>query len=339
MRVKILFLFVFSFTVVQSQITITGTILDEKTKEPLEGVSVFYDGTTIGTITNTEGNFSIASPKRITASLVISYIGFRNKVYSNLTTGGSLGNIFLKEDAVELDEVILKPDTWSREKKLAIFIREFLGGTPIAAESKILNEEDIRLYYSKSDNVLYAYAKKPIQIENKFLGYNLTYNLVDFEVRYHKNIHRFNTVESIYYAGTTLFKEINDKKVKRKHKKNREKTYYGSTVHFMRALSAKRLHRENFRIFKGKYEVDPYMYLKVYKVESSVVVEQTAEKLNILYDRWLNSYIVVKDNTFYIDDYGNHSPVDNIMFGGAMGLQRVASILPLDYEPQKKAEK
>tara|TARA_R110002049_G_scaffold112299_3_gene261728 strand:+ start:1361 stop:2392 length:1032 start_codon:yes stop_codon:yes gene_type:complete len=339
MKIKIFFLFVMIAVVTQAQITITGFVLDEGNKEVLEGVSVFYDGTTIGTITNSEGYFTITTPKKLTAPLVISYIGFENQIYNNLETS-SLGEVFLKESAVQLNEVVLKPDTWSREKKLGIFRRQFLGTTPPAVECKILNEDDVRLYYDKEKNILYGYANKPLQIRNKFLGYIVQYHLVDFEVRYHNSLSGFNMVESVFYAGTALFTEINEK-VKRKYIKNRDMAYYGSVLHFMRALSKRRLYEEKFRIFKERQEVEPYLYLRVDNstTDGNVKVEQIEERLNILYDKWGNSNITVIDSAFHIDAYGNHAPANNVLFGGDMGLLRIATVLPLDYQPKKESKR
>ena len=157
------------------QLTTTGYVLDAFSKEPLEGVSVFFDGTTIGTVTNAKGYFKISSDKAITASLIVSYIGFETRIFENKITQ-ALGKIFLKEKAVQLDGVTLSPDTWNRKKKLAIFRKEFLGKTIAAQQCKIQNEEDIRLYYNSEKQKLYAYAKMPIRILNKHLGYLLSYS-------------------------------------------------------------------------------------------------------------------------------------------------------------------
>lgn len=44
--------------VVQQQITVTGTVIDEK-GEPIIGASVFEDGTRNGTVTDVNGRFSL----------------------------------------------------------------------------------------------------------------------------------------------------------------------------------------------------------------------------------------------------------------------------------------
>ena len=59
------------------EIKITGTVLDEM-NEGLPGASVAVKGTTTGTITDFDGNFSISVPGTKSV-LVISFIGYQQK--------------------------------------------------------------------------------------------------------------------------------------------------------------------------------------------------------------------------------------------------------------------
>ncbi len=60
-----------------AQITIKGTVYDD-TKEPLIGASVLIKGTTIGTVTNIDGNFKLESPDS-TPVLVVNYTGYNSE--------------------------------------------------------------------------------------------------------------------------------------------------------------------------------------------------------------------------------------------------------------------
>ena len=70
---KILFLLfvVSAVTVYAQEVTITGTVTDVN-NEPLTGVNVIVKGTTMGAITDVEGNFSLNGKKG--SILVFSYI-------------------------------------------------------------------------------------------------------------------------------------------------------------------------------------------------------------------------------------------------------------------------
>ncbi len=312
-----------------AQFTTAGYVLDSFSKEPLEGVSVFFDGTTIGTITNEKGYFEISSQKSLTASLIISYIGFETKVFDG-GTSGSLGTILLTEKVVQLDGVIVGPDTWSRQKKIAIFRREFLGKTIAAHECKIQNEDDIRLYYNSEKQKLYAYANEPIRILNKHLGYLISYNLQDFEVGFSISPSGLEFVDFTSYSGVSFFTELKDKP-KKKHIKNRGQVYLGSILHFMRSLRIKQLRQEKFKIFKNRFEVAPYTEIKIAYVDKFTQISILAERLDILYNDTEQSSISVKAEGFLIDEYGNHMPPQGVLFGGKMGTQRVANMFPLNY--------
>lgn len=334
---RIAFLFGFLLSVQTSllaQQKVGGTVFDFITKEPLEGVSVFYDGTSIGTVTDEKGTFTLGTENPISASLVISYIGYTSQVFENVS--GGLGAIYLKENAVQLDEIILEPDTWSREKKLNIFRREFLGTTISGIQAKIINEDAIRLYYNKQKNSLYAFSEVPIKIENNYLGYTIAYNLQEFEVNFGAPSASPFSGGFTYTAGTLFFAEKNPKKIKKRFLKNRLETYLGSPLHFMRSLSKKQLQEEKYQIFKGKFQIDPYSEYHIEPDENFIKITQKTAKLSMLYDGKEQSFIEVKEPTFYIDSYGNFSPAQALFFGGILGKQRVADLLPLDYVPVNK---
>lgn len=84
--------------------TIKGQILDE-TGESMIGVSVLVKGTTIGTVTDFDGNYTLEVPLVERIILEISYIGYKTK---EITIGNnSLINIKMEPDTQALDEVVV----------------------------------------------------------------------------------------------------------------------------------------------------------------------------------------------------------------------------------------
>ncbi len=83
--------------------TITGTILDSN-NQPLAGASIVEKGTTNGTQTDFDGNFQldVSNPDAV---LVVSYIGFASQEIP--LAGETSINVSLKEDAANLDEVVV----------------------------------------------------------------------------------------------------------------------------------------------------------------------------------------------------------------------------------------
>tara|TARA_R110000764_G_scaffold110192_1_gene196558 strand:- start:9887 stop:11140 length:1254 start_codon:yes stop_codon:yes gene_type:complete len=91
------------FTYAQESITVQGTVLDNANL-PLPGASVIVKGTTTGTQTDFDGNFSLDNVP-INAILVFSYIGFTTLEIP--VNGQTTLNIELQEDAQALDEVVV----------------------------------------------------------------------------------------------------------------------------------------------------------------------------------------------------------------------------------------
>ncbi len=87
---------------VAPQSTITGTVTDD-TGAPLPGANVLVKGTTNGTQTDFDGNYTITADGD--ATLVFSYIGFSSQ---EIAVGGqSTINVSLAEDASQLEEVVV----------------------------------------------------------------------------------------------------------------------------------------------------------------------------------------------------------------------------------------
>ena len=86
-----------------AQKTVTGTVKDA-TGEPMIGVSVLVDGTSIGGVTNLDGNFTIQKVPN-NAVLKISYVGYKEQKVS--VAGKSSVDVVMQEDAMGLDEVVV----------------------------------------------------------------------------------------------------------------------------------------------------------------------------------------------------------------------------------------
>ena len=76
-------------------------VVTEENGQPIVGATVAVVGTTIGTITNVDGKFSIAVPEG--KEVEISFVGYSTQKISDF----SQTNIVLKEDLLNLDEVVI----------------------------------------------------------------------------------------------------------------------------------------------------------------------------------------------------------------------------------------
>lgn len=88
--------------IAQQTIKVTGTVVDATTGEPVIGANVLVKGTTNGTSTDFDGNFTLEAPAG--SPLVVSYIGYLNL---EVKASSSKMNIKIKEDTQNLDEVVV----------------------------------------------------------------------------------------------------------------------------------------------------------------------------------------------------------------------------------------
>lgn len=89
-------------TVVHKKVNVTGVVKD-KTGEPIIGASVIEIGTSNGTITDFDGNFSLSIPNG--SKIQVSYIGYKSQTIQ--AVGEKSINVILKEDSETLDEVVV----------------------------------------------------------------------------------------------------------------------------------------------------------------------------------------------------------------------------------------
>jgi hypothetical protein len=89
-----------SATALAQKHTYTGTVVDDQ-NEPVIGASVVQKGTSVGTVTDFDGNFSVTVDEG--ATLVVSYIGY---ISQEVKAANNL-QIVLKADNQMLDEVVV----------------------------------------------------------------------------------------------------------------------------------------------------------------------------------------------------------------------------------------
>ena len=83
-------------------LTVTGVVMAEGESDPVIGANIMVKGTTNGTISDFDGNFSIDAEKG--AVLQISYMGYKAQEFT-VTSAGPL-RITLQPDNLMLEEVV-----------------------------------------------------------------------------------------------------------------------------------------------------------------------------------------------------------------------------------------
>jgi iron complex outermembrane receptor protein len=101
-KLVLLFLFLIPFFAF-SQITVSGKVVDKETKEVLSGVDVAVKGTTKGTVSDFDGNYTIQNVN-LADVLVFTYIGYKPV---EVVVKDSKIDVEMEESAETLDEVVV----------------------------------------------------------------------------------------------------------------------------------------------------------------------------------------------------------------------------------------
>lgn len=358
-------------TTSQAQVNMNrGLVLDQSTKQPIAGASVFINASGIGAVCDANGQFNLN--KFIQANLgnpnlTIAAVGYETATY-NLTIRTGEVVIYLKPIINELETVVVhsaEKNGW--QKYGADFIENFLGYSDFSKQCVLKNPEVLSFYYDPELLVLKVVAKKPLLIYNKALGYNITYWLDEFEQNYRTRI--------ISFKGSSLFED----RIKAKGRisqaakwlKNRTDAYNGSVMHFIRAVYAGDLAKSGFVVRrldkvegnrKGKYTnvVDPKELAEADFSESILTDSLTSQKiiqftkyLYVLYNKELEelSYLkrqylfnqpnpgpqtsivqLVGTNAVEIFSNGHIEPAIAFFLEGYWAYEKLDKLLPLDYK-------
>ena len=351
-KIHLLFLFCcFSITSV-AQFVITGTVMDSSSREPLAKASVFCQNTTLGTVTNKEGEFSL-SLKSGGYDLIFSYTGYQTQTV-RVTENNKLEILLIKEDK-SLGEVVLSnsnevKDGW--EKYGDFFIKNFIGVTPNAGQCTLLNPEVLKFYYYKRSNKLKVLTTDAILISNNALGYNLRYQLDSFVYYYNSNIN--------LYRGYCLFTEMEGSdSLKNSWNKKRANAYYGSKLQFMRSYYDSTLTEDGwlvdmldenndkkFNKVKDVYDtlyygaLDSTMQVEIY-YPRKISVTYTKIRPEAEYLKKMNlpksvpyqiSYIDIKQ-TIAITENGYYYDQKDWVNQGYWSWKNLGDLLPYDYLP------
>lgn len=333
-----------------AQTVISGVVTDPS-NAPVPFASVYLSKTTVGVITDLKGVYTLRIPQEGKYELIASSLGY--KTLSQIITAGGNDqkiNITLSNYDIVLSEVIVKAKDRNRAQNYARFHKCFIGNTTNAQQCKIENPKDVIIYLDYKDSILKALSIKPLIITNKALGYKVIYELNEFNL-YLKTGH-------LRFSGNHYFQamEGNQRQLAR-WQRNRSIAYYGSRMHFLRAIYNKSVVQENFEMFeiekdslsKRWIHVKPLVENDIYTGfnPGSVTLYHRYPVTICFIDnhpelfRFINGYgpgkyystIIFSDslqvykNGYYPDLYG-------ATWGGHMSKDRIAEMLPFDFVPK-----
>ncbi|WP_312391618.1 carboxypeptidase-like regulatory domain-containing protein [Chryseobacterium sp.] len=230
-KTLLLFLVLLPFYQVIAQI-IKGTVTNDA-EQKIANVTIYIDGTKIGTSSKEDGSFSLNSPANNSGNIVFQKEGYETfSTPLSAVLNKTLKVVLLKSNDIE--EVRIIPYTEEAYKNfINYFLDNFLGYD--RENVRIKNQRTLKFAFDKKNQTLKVKAPKTLLIENKILGYQIEYNLINFTAD-------FNT-KMVNYVGTSFFRETKNSD---KIKLNRMNAYDGSMLHFFRSIYQNTISKDQF---------------------------------------------------------------------------------------------
>lgn len=323
MRISIvLFLFVHLCLPASGQV-IRGTIFDENTDEVICYATIYFNGTFVGTSSDKNGDFELkVSKKNRSMPLRVSCIGYQSVTLNNFSESEPL-DIYLQPQVYELSDAQIVGKSLERKRRryLRLLNEELIGTTANARGCKILNEEAITFNYYSDEDTVKAYALAPLLIENKSLGYSITYYLDRFE--YYKK------TQATFFSGNFIFSDelTEDNEQAQTYKIRRKHTYLGSRMHLFRVLWAGQLKSTGFIIRNASHKS---LKLDDLLLQDDLQNKYLSSSSSLLIDyNYRVSTIEFVKQPVYFNESGFFDP--GIKWTGDMALQRMADWLPYEY--------
>ncbi len=346
--------------------TITGTVREKGTGLPLPLANVFINNTTIGAATDVDGKFRLSGNFSNDIELVASFVGYVTEVKTVSFRGKNEVQIdfqlaFNESNLSEVELKAKRDKSWERE--LRRFEEAFLAlpDDPYKADIEILNPWVLdfgKVKASKGPNYIQATTQEPLKIKNKALGYDLTYYLQDFRVM--RNGTRF--FGQVFYEPS----KSENPQESEQWIKARENNYHSSLRDLNQSILLNSRDSLDFNIYHAlpekmdrKRTNDFYEELDksiVLIPKDSILRRPMGDgsyrvflpgrmEVHHLDKSWRNDYytnvyhaiswIEAPEGYYDIDLRGTLINPTQLILSGYLSRQRVARILPLDFEPNE----
>lgn len=343
----------------QAIYSVSGSVKNDSDLSPIAGAQIFLNGSTIGTLSDSDGNFILSDIPEGTHILIVRNLGYKSiELLINTDELETNYSLLLRETVYNLDEVVVKPNTEDWKYNFEQFQKIFIGDGPFSENTKIKNEEVLNFDFNIEKRTLNAFAYERLVIENKDLGYTIFFYLESFEIDYKAGTN--------FFYGQTFFEEMSSgrRRTRNKWKENRKKAYLGSFTHFTNSLIDQKAAENGFEI-KAEQRDKKARYISKDTIPQSLFFHQVDSThyeysfinfLNVTYKNEYEDmsylYFIAKpfdSNPRLLPDFQNSSVTllaDSVLveksgfilnptlirFDGYWGFERMSDMLPLTYE-------
>ena len=176
---------------------ICGTVTDAKMKEPLIGASVVIEGTTVGAITDIDGNFRIENVRPGTYTVAASYVSYQTQTVKDVPVVArqeAVLNIELSDANLQLQNVVVVAQRkLGTEMAVLNTVRKSLPVVNGISAQQISKTQDsdagFRGYRDNGD--------KPMILRTK-LNYELKKNILSFQYKHGMKDHLYDSYSLAY---------------------------------------------------------------------------------------------------------------------------------------------
>lgn len=325
--------------------TYQGIVKDSKTNEVIPNVTIYFANSSSGTMSNMDGTFTLTKPEGLNTALIFRAFSYEIlNIYDFENT--NLGTVFLKPKLEELSVVKIEGDPWSRSKKEKLFLDYFLGTSPYSKNIKITNLDKINLRFIPSESIMVANSDVPLIINHPKLGYEIIYDLLEFQIdfevdwsvsttnsskNYEQSIYQ---PKSCYFEGSSFYNDLLDESDdKDTISKKRKKLYKSSLFFLFKSIATDSLEQNNFKLrYDGKI-IDSNDEIEVYNDEDLIYIEFDNSEYVIQGFRKERSTITLFENELIFDKYFNNLTPRKIRVSGFMSTLGLGGQLPADFKP------
>lgn len=334
--------------------TLKAKLLDFQ-EQPVVGVKVFYDKSTVFTYTDNNGVFEIPCISVIPNPKLIFYHP-NYEIFEAPVTDSLRSDYYLKQRKEETKALNNSSTYFTAEEMYQVFRENFLGRTGNTKKIAILNKEVIQLDFDTINHSLSAKAFEALQVQNNALGYHIEYYLKDFKLEYSANTLDNDFLDFKFYDGYSLFKDIDNTKTKQ-----RKKAYEGTINHFFKNIIQEDFKKIKSKVFADKKRIRLKKLFNVREIKEGIYkLQLKSEMLNhqddgdfILYIQPHHTkrgsrtyYFSGSGHTYYknksstlalyrpyilVDKYGNALDKEYFGISGEILDVDLADLLPIEY--------
>lgn len=301
-----------------AQSSLTGTITNSETGEPIFGANIFIENSTVGANSDPDGKFRIQNIRGSNQNVVISHIAYYSQTVS--LRGRTRIDFKLKPKVTQLDNFEIEQDKDRKWKRLyRQFEEAFIGESRNASKVVVRNPWVMELEKGNGGDIS-GHSLDLLEIENRATGY-----LIQFLVEQFKT-----SGNEVVYSGKPYFTPIKAASADEEEewKEAREKAYLGSRQHLLDALVKARASEEGFVLYNAEFDQRKGKFVTGERISGSEVLENGI--LN--FEKFLKVvYTNEKPEPAFVEAFSSETRVDMGLMGSLRLEDRAATKNQISY--------